>query len=32
MKNAKAFHYNVINDDVERAVEEIEGIIKNEQV
>lgn len=32
MENAKAFHYNVINDDVERAVEEIEGIIKNEQV
>ena len=32
MKNAKAFHYNIINDDVERAVEEIEGIIKNEQV
>lgn len=32
MENAKYFHYQVVNDDVERAVEEIENIIKNEQV
>lgn len=32
MKNAKFFNYKVINDEVDRAVEEIENIIKNEQV
>ena len=32
MENAKHFHYHVVNDEVDRAVEEIENIIKNEQV
>ena len=32
MENAKFFNYKVINDEVDRAVEEIENIIKNEQV
>jgi len=32
MENAKHFHYQVINDEVDRAVKEIENIIKNEQV
>lgn len=32
MKNAENFNYKVINDKVEKAVEEIENIIKNEQV
>ncbi|MBR1681472.1 guanylate kinase [bacterium] len=32
LKNSKHFHYNVVNDEVDRAVEEIENIIKNEQV
>lgn len=32
MENSKEFHYVVINDIVDRAVEEIENIIKNEQV
>ena len=32
MENAKHFHYQVVNDEVDRAVSEIEKIIKNEQV
>lgn len=32
MENSKFFNYKVINDEVDRAVEEIENIIKNEQV
>lgn len=32
MENSKHFHYQVVNDEVDRAVEEIENIIKNEQV
>lgn len=32
MENAKHFHYQVVNDEVDRAVFEIEKIIKNEQV
>lgn len=32
MENSKYFHYKVVNDTVDRAVEEIENIIKNEQV
>ena len=32
MENAKHFHYQVINDEVDRAVKEIENIIQNEQV
>ncbi len=32
MENAKYFHYQVINDEVDRAVKEIENIIQNEQV
>lgn len=32
MENAKHFHYNVVNDEIDRAVEEIETIIKNEQI
>ena len=32
MENSKQFNYTVVNDIVDRAVEEIENIIKNEQV
>lgn len=32
MENAKHFDYKVVNDTVDKAVEEIENIIKNEQV
>ncbi len=32
MENAKCFDYKVVNDEVDRAVEEIEKIIRNEQV
>lgn len=32
MENAKHFHYQVVNDEVDRAVSEIEKIIQNEQV
>ena len=32
MENAKHFHSQVVNDEVDRAVFEIEKIIKNEQV
>ncbi len=32
MENSKQFHYKVVNDVIDRAVEEIENIIKNEQV
>ncbi len=32
MENAKHFHYQVVNDEVDRAVSEIEKIIKNEQI
>lgn len=32
MENSKHFHYKVVNDTVDKAVEEIENIIKNEQV
>ena len=31
MNNSKQFHYTVVNDEVEKAVVEIENIIKNEQ-
>lgn len=32
MENSKQFNYTVVNDVVDKAVEEIENIIKNEQV
>lgn len=32
LENSKQFHYIVVNDDLEKAVKELEKIIKNEQI